>query len=148
MVDIGAVDIGSACYVARYCDKKQDRDQYQKLVLQEQNIQAEFSCMSRRPGIGADVLEKVIENVKNGIYTLSANGNDFSIPIYYSKKVKEVLKDTSYLSDYEARCDLLIKNNINKDLLLSDLIGDDKVQVYLLEEDKFKKSLRKQRLDL
>ena len=83
-VDIGAVDIGSACYVARYCDKKLDRDKKEKLFLKDNNIVAEFSVMSRRPGIGADALDKVIENVKNGIYTLSANGNDFVIPIYYS----------------------------------------------------------------
>ena len=117
MVDIGAVDIGSACYVARYCDKKQDRDKQQKLLLKQQNIVAEFSCMSRRPGIGSDALDKVIENVKNGIYTLSDRGNDFSIPIYYSKKVKEILKDTIYLEDYENRCDLLIKNNKSRLIL-------------------------------
>ena len=145
LVDIGAVDVGSACYVARYCDKKQDRDQQQKLVLKQQNIVAEFSCMSRRPGIGADALDKVIDNVKNGIYTLSTNGNEFSIPIYYSKKIKEILKDTEYLEDYEKRSELLIANNMNNDLLLSDIIGPDKLQVYLLEDDKFKKSCKKVR---
>jgi len=146
LVDIGAVDIGSACYVARYCDKKQDRDQQQKLFLKDHNIVSEFSCMSRRPGIGADALDKIIENVKNGVYSLQANGSNFSIPIYYSKKVKDILKDTKYLEDYESRCNQLIGININKDFILKDLIGERELQTYLYENDLYKKSLKKERV--
>ena len=148
LVDIGAVDIGSACYVARYCDKKQDRDYQQKLLLKENNIVAEFSVMSRRPGIGSDALDKIIENVKNGIYKVSTNGTDFSIPIYYSKKVKEVLKDTPYLEQYEHVNDLLIRNRIANDISASDLLGDRDYQVFLLEEDRYKKHLKKQRVQV
>ena len=61
-VEVGAVDIGSACYVARYCDKKLDRPDAQKVVLSSYGIVPEFSVMSRRPGIASDYLDKVIEN--------------------------------------------------------------------------------------
>jgi len=140
-VVIGAVDVGSACYVARYCDKKQNRskDEKRKISLL---CCPEFSVMSRRPGIGAYYMEKLENNIKNGIFSLSVNGNDFSIPIYYSKKIKEKLKDTPYLKAYEDRCDFLIRNKMSKDLILSDVLCTD-IQSYYLAEDAYKKSCKK-----
>ena len=142
-VVIGAVDVGSACYVARYVDKKQNRSKDEKRLLDE-FLCPEFSVMSRRPGIGADYMEKLVNDVKNGIYSLFTNGNSFSIPIYYSKKLKEVLKDTPYLHDYENRNELLIKNKFAKDLLLSDVLSTD-LQNYYISEDIFRKSCKKVR---
>ena len=104
--------------------------------------------MSRRPGIGSDALDSILENFKNGIFSLNVKGNDFSIPIYYSKKIKEILQDTSYLDDYEKRSQMLINNNINKDLILSDLLCEHQVQAYLIENDYYIKSIKKSRLDL
>ena len=83
-VVVGAVDVGSACYVARYCDKKLNRPKEEKMKIAE-IICPEFSVMSRRPGIAASYMEKLENDFKNGIYTLFASGNEFSIPIYYSK---------------------------------------------------------------
>lgn len=142
-ISIGFVDIGSACYVARYVDKKQDRSKQEKEKILEMGVVPEFSNMSRRPGIGADYLEKIKSNIENGIYTISAAGNDFSIPIYYNKKVKDLL-DPETLERYEKRNEFLIKNRLNNDLLLSDLLCTD-LQSYYLAEDLFKKSCKKQR---
>ena len=144
-VVIGSLDIGSACYVARYCDKKLNRSKSEKEIFNNFDIIPEFSVMSRHPGIGADFLNKCIENVKNGVYRLSTHSNDFSIPIYYSKKIKEALADTVYLQDYETVNNNLIKNKINRDLLLSDILQTTDLQDYYLQEDKFKKSCKKLR---
>lgn len=144
-VSVGCVDIGSACYIARYCDKKLSRPNSEKVVLSSFGVQPEFSVMSRRPGIASDYLDKIIDNVKNGIYLLSCKGQDFSIPIYYSKKVKELLAGTDYLKIYEDRNDLLIKNKINNDLLLSDILSSCDLQDYYFAEDIFRKSCKKVR---
>ena len=142
-VVIGAVDVGSACYVARYVDKKQNRSKYEKILLSD-FVEPEFSVMSRRPGIGSFYMEKLVNDVKNGVYSLFASGNSFSIPIYYSKKLKEVLKDTPYLKAYEDRNELLIKNKFAKDLILSDVLSTD-LQDYYIKEDLFRKSCKKVR---
>ena len=57
-VIIGAVDIGSACYVARYCDKKLNRTKDEKIILSN-FLEPEFNVMSRRPGIGAFYMDKL-----------------------------------------------------------------------------------------
>lgn len=143
-VVVGALDIGSACYVARYCDKKQQRSDAEKFIISSYEIQPEFSVMSRRPGIGSYYLDKIEDNIKNGVYTLSCRGNDFSIPIYYSKKLKEIM-DPNDLVYYEMRNNMLIKNNFNRDLLLSDILSTGSLQSYLLAEDAYKKSCKKVR---
>ena len=78
-ISIGFVDIGSACYVARYVDKKQDRSKQEKEKILEMGVVPEFSNMSRRPGIGADYLEKIKSNIENGIYIISASGVNNSL---------------------------------------------------------------------
>lgn len=143
LVDIGAVDVGSAAYVARYCDKKLNRTKEEKRMLLEVCC-PEFSVMSRRPGIGADYLDSIIDKVKNGIYSVDVRGQSFSIPLYYSKKVKDILADTKYLKDYEARNDLLIRSKIGNDIILSDLLATD-LQHYYVLEDAYKKSCKKVR---
>lgn len=99
--------------------------------------------MSRRPGIGAAALNIIIKNVENGIYTLSTNGNDFSIPIYYSKKIKDIL-DPNILQAMEDRNNKLIKIKFAKDLNASDILSTD-LQDFYLSEDSYKKSLKKSR---
>lgn len=142
-VIIGAVDVGSACYVARYCDKKQYRSKDEKQKILEFCC-PEFSVMSRRPGIGAYFLDHITDNIKNGVYSLFSNGNDFSIPIYYSKKIKDILKDTPYLKAYEDRNDLLIRSKFSKDLILSDILSTS-LQDYYISEDIYRKSCKKVR---
>lgn len=143
-VVVGALDIGSACYVARYCDKKLTRPDSEKVVLSSYGVQPEFSVMSRRPGIGSYYIDKVLNNINNGIYSLSSKGNVFSIPIYYSKKIKDLL-DPKVLEDYESRNNLLIKNKINRDLLLSDILQTDNLQDYYLAEDLHRRSCKRVR---
>ena len=142
-VVIGSVDVGSACYVARYCDKKQNRSKEEKRKMVEFCC-PEFSVMSRRPGIGSFYIDKLVNDIKNGIYSLYASGNSFSIPIYYSKKIKEILADSPVLKEYEDRNELLMKNKFSKDLILSDILSTD-LQDYYLKEDLYKKSLKKDR---
>ena len=142
-VSIGFVDVGSACYVARYVDKKLNRSKEEKEFLSNIDIVSEFSNCSRRPGIGADFLDKVVSNIKNEIYSCSIRGNDFSLPLYYSKKVKDLL-DPETLNKYEARNDYLMKIKFNNDLLLSDVLSTD-LQSYYILEDNFRKSCKKVR---
>ena len=143
IVDIEMIHIGNACYISRYCDKKLNRVQEEKDALLKSGIVPEFSNMSRRPGIGAAALDIIKSNIEHGIYSLSTNGNDFSIPIYYSKKIKDIL-DPNILKDMEDRNNLLVKIKFANDLTLSDILSTD-LQDYYLSEDIYKKSLKKSR---
>lgn len=87
---IGNVSVGSACYVARYCDKKQFMTKKDKEYLINIGWVPEFSCMSRRPGIGANALQYVFDEFLNGSFHLIKNNNRFSIPKYYLDKIKEL----------------------------------------------------------
>ena len=66
-VDIGSVDVGSACYVARYCEKKRRLNKSEKEELKKKNIIPEFSSMSRRPGIGANAFDFMLADFENGV---------------------------------------------------------------------------------
>ncbi|QCS36208.1 replication initiator protein [Capybara microvirus Cap1_SP_162] len=85
MITIGRVTWESACYVARYCTKKitgKDAEWYYKA----QGIIPPFTQMSRRPGIGANYLEKN----KDAIYTTD------SIPIANKKTASLVSPPKSF----------------------------------------------------
>lgn len=137
-VVIGSVDIGSASYVARYCDKKRLLTKTQRQELEKKGIVPEFSVMSRRPGIGANYLDVIENNIKNGVYTIPIKENNFSLPLYYSKKIKESLVGSSYLVDYEKN--KLINQNIkiHNDLLESDIVEDLEIVRYNEDKDKLK----------
>lgn len=115
-VVIGQVDVGSACYVARYCDKKKMLTKKEKEMLKEKGIVPEFSIMSRRPGIGSYFLDQVIDNVVSDCYNINIKGNTFNIPLYYSKKMKELLPPEA-LEKYESRSRQASYNKIFRDLL-------------------------------
>lgn len=115
-VVIGQVDVGSACYVARYCDKKKRLTAKEKKELSDKGIVPEFSIMSRRPGIGADFLDTVVDNVVSQVYNINVKGNTFGIPLYYSKKMKELLPPEA-LELYESRSKQSVFNHLCKDLL-------------------------------
>lgn len=142
---IGSVDVGSASYVARYCDKKRMLSKSQKEELIKKGIVPEFSVMSRRPGIGANYLERVLENVNNGIYTIAYKDNNFSLPKYYSDKVKELVGE-DVLFKYQENKMLSQYIKINNDLVLSDRVGS--VQQYNDVVNKEKLDCKKKRLDL
>lgn len=118
-VVIGSVDVASACYVARYCDKKKLLTKEEKDKLKDKGIVPEFNVMSRRPGIGADYLNKVIDNVVSGCYNVNMKGNTFGIPLYYSKKMKELLPP-EVLHEYESRSKQSVLNHLCSDLLSHD----------------------------
>lgn len=98
---IGSVDIGSACYVARYCDKKKRLNKTQKKELLERGFIPEFSVMSRRPGIGSNYLFNAIDRFERGLYQDYINGKSYSMPLYFNKKIKEILEGTEALKIYE-----------------------------------------------
>lgn len=123
-VDIGSVDIGSACYVARYCDKKRRLTTSERVELIEKGIVPEFSAMSRRPGIGADNLEEFLEDFKNGVYKHFIHGKSYSLPLYYNKKIKEILKGTEVLAQYEEQARKNSAAKMFQQLELSDYVGD------------------------
>ena len=144
-VVVGTVDVGSASYVARYCDKKRMLSKQEKERLIEKGIVPEFSVMSRRPGIGANYLDVIENNIKNGVYTIPIKENNYSIPLYYSKKIKELLPD-DVLVRYEQVKTLNQNIKIHNDLLESDIVED--LEVVRYNEDKDKLQKKKKRLDL
>lgn len=121
-VDIGSVDIGSACYVARYCDKKRRLTTSEKQELVEKGIVPEFSAMSRMPGIGACYTSEALDNFINGKYYDVQKGQTFKLPLYYTKKFKEILKDTPELARYEEHAKNSASIVIANQLELSDFI--------------------------
>ena len=122
-ITIEGVSIGSAAYVARYCDKKKRLNKLEKQELINKGIVPEFSRMSNRPGIGAWFLDDVVDRVSKGLYESYVNGKSYSYPLYYNKKMKEILKDTDILSEFEDNAKLKSEVKINRNLLLSDSVG-------------------------
>lgn len=122
-ITIEGVSIGSAAYVARYCDKKKRLNKTQKEELKVKGIVPEFSRMSNRPGIGANYLDECIDRFKDGKFEDYINGKSYSYPMYYNKKIKELLKDTDYLEKYEEAASIKSAVKINKNLSLSDSVG-------------------------
>lgn len=123
-IDIAGVDIGSACYVARYCDKKRRLTKNEKEDLVSKGVVPEFSAMSRRPGIGADFLNVFLEDFKNGVYKHYIKGKSFSLPLYYNKKIKDLLKGTKELELYEEKARLNMSVKLTRQLELADFVGD------------------------
>lgn len=141
-VTIEGVSIGSAAYVARYCDKKRRLNKTQKEELLKKGIVPEFSRMSNRPGIGANYLDECIDRFKDGKYEAYVNGKSYSYPMYYNKKIKEILKDTPELAAYEEEAKVKSSVKISKNLLLSDNVGSiEKYNERLDEEFKSRRKL-------
>lgn len=122
-IDIAGVDIGSACYVARYCDKKRRLTTSEKQELIKKGIVPEFSAMSRRPGIGADFMDEALEDFKRGILKHYIKGKSFSLPLYYNKKIKQIMEGTKELELYEEYARKQMYSKISSQLELSDIVG-------------------------
>lgn len=123
-VTIETLDIGSACYVARYCDKKKRLTPAQKQDLVNRGIVPEFSRMSNRPGIGANYLETAVDRFKDGIYKDYINGKSYSYPLYYNKKIKSLMADTPELLAYEENARVKSSIKMAQQMQLSDFVGD------------------------
>lgn len=121
-IDIGSVDIGSACYVARYCDKKKRLTTSQRRDLESKGIVPEFSAMSRRPGIGASYYDEAFDRFINGKYYDIQKGKQFKLPLYYTKRIKESLKGTKELERYENQAKQTSSIIVAHQLELSDFI--------------------------
>lgn len=78
---IGNVDWHSACYVARYCTKK---NQNGKTVTDGRL--PEFVTMSRRPGLGAGYFEKFKDELLNHD-TIIVNGVPAALPRFYDNRL-------------------------------------------------------------
>lgn len=123
IVDIQEVSIGSACYVARYCDKKRNMTREDLDNLKLFNLIPEFSVMSRKPGIGANYFSQVVQNVLNGAYKITYKDNQFSIPKYYKNKLNDILNE-SELEDFKKYNSLVSDNLAYKYLQLPIDIND------------------------
>lgn len=124
-VVIARVDIGSACYVARYCDKKKLLTKKEKEDLYSKGIVPEFSVMSRRPGIGAGYYEKIVDNVKAGVYNMAFKDNYFGIPRFYTDKLKKDYDDSfPFMKDYLDIKKMAQVVKISKMLYDSDRVSD------------------------
>lgn len=123
-ITIEGVDVGSACYVARYCDKKKRLNKSQKEDLRNKGIVPEFSRMSNRPGIGAAYMDKAEELFVEGIFNDYINGKSYSFPLYFTKKLKKMYADTPELFKYEDEAKKNQYAKIARNLELSDGVGD------------------------
>lgn len=84
-VHVGFVDIGSSMYVAGYGLKKV-MGKGAAAYYDEHDLQAPFSLMSRRPGIGFDYLERYGEELIQ-FGKCQVEGNSFPLPKYYREKL-------------------------------------------------------------
>lgn len=148
-VVVSEVDVSTACYVARYCDKKKLLTKEQKEYLKAKGVEPEYSVMSRRPGIGSCYTEKIVENVKNNILTLHIKDNSFSIPRYYTKKFEEVLPEDIFKDYTKKKLDRQMIKAYNN-VLTYELINKDKecsLQRFLFQQDLLKIKNKKKRLN-
>lgn len=137
-VYIGGVDVGSACYVARYCDKKKRLSKSQKLDLLNKGLVPEFAVMSRRPGIGSHYLSTALEKWNNNSFDFYIKGSKWSLPLYYSKKLKNLVpKDV--LNDYDIQARLKSDIVISRLLDTSDFV--DNLDFIKVDEVNTKRSL-------
>lgn len=143
-VDIQDVDIGSACYVARYCDKKKKNLTREDLDLMKKfNLEPEYARMSRRPGIGANYLNNVLLNVLNGCYKINYKDNNFTIPKYYSNKFEELLPPDVF-KDFKTYNDLVSSNFTYKNIQRSCIVDLEDEKYY--NNDVVSKSRKKRGL--
>lgn len=103
---IGKLNFETAAYTARYVTKKisgpSAREHYK---LRE----AEFSLMSRRPGIGTHWLQQNISDIEKGFCW--SNGGLHKTPKFYSKKLNQKIQNKlSYKAKKEATSRLQQKN--------------------------------------
>lgn len=129
-IEIGSVSVQSACYVARYCDKKKKNLTREDLDLMKKfNLEPEFSCMSRRPGIGANYIVNLIDNVKNGVYKIQYKNNNFSIPKFYTKKFEELLSEEEFKT-FKSYNDMISNDFTYRNIMLSNLIDIEQEKYY------------------
>ncbi len=144
-VVIGEVTTGSACYVARYCDKKRLLTSQEKKDLKEKGIVPEFSVMSRMPGIGSQFYDDLKKKIDLGLnYVQLPRGQRNGIPLYYVKKFKANENEDWVQSFNEDR-------NKSSDIVLSSKLF--KIEQAGINLDTFNNSLSKnikskKRLDL
>lgn len=60
---IGSVTAGSCAYVAKYLSKRYDEDWRKR--LESQGVTPEFSLMSRKPGLGFNFVERIVDAISN-----------------------------------------------------------------------------------
>lgn len=135
-ITIEGVDVGSACYVARYCDKKKRLNKSQKEELKKKGIVPEFARMSNRPGIGAAYLDQAEELFLEGIFNDYIKGKSYSFPLYFTKKLKKMYADTPELLNYEDEALKKQYAKIAQNLELSDAVGD--LSQYYVNQDIYK----------
>lgn len=124
-VVVGRVTLESACYVARYCDKKKRLNKLEKEHLEAKGIVPEFNAMSRRPGIAATYYDKFKNNFINEVYQLQHRDNKFSIPKYFLDKIKkEFEEEQDLMIKYNQRKDLIQDVKIRENILLYNNVGD------------------------
>lgn len=129
-IQIGFVDVGSACYVARYCDKKKKNLSREDLDLMKKfNLEPEFSRMSRRPGIGSNYIENLINNVKNGCFKIQFKNNNFSIPKFYTKKFEDLLTEEEFKT-FKSYNDLISNDFTYRNIMLSNIVDIEQEKYY------------------
>lgn len=94
---IGDVSFASAAYVARYCTKKMTGDGAEEHYA---GRKPEFTCMSRRPGIGMPWLEKYHPEAYRHDSAVK-DGREVRLPAYYDSKYEDI--DAERLAELKLR---------------------------------------------
>ena len=63
-------------------------------------------------------LDKIIDNINNGVYKIQYKDNNFSIPKYYSKKFEELL-DPDILEQMKKYNNMIADNFTYKNIMIS-----------------------------
>lgn len=131
-VIVGAVDVASACYVARYCDSKLYTNESIEALV-DAGYQAPFNLMSRRPGIGAYHYDFIKNKILNNDFNIYLKGQKFSLPFYYLKKMKD--KDPFLYNKYMSNFNDFnyLQTYVNSGTLMNQSVSD------ILFYDEFKK---------
>lgn len=141
-ITIEAVDLGSACYVARYCDKKQLLSKIEKKRLLDAGIEPEFMRCSLRPGIGAGFVDVAVDKLINDVYNFTIKGKSLPIGKYLLNKAKDKLT-AEQLEAYEKRNDRLNSNNFATEEKLAKIVGS--IYTYNCTVEAEKKKNKKKR---
>lgn len=94
---VGQVTFDSACYVARYVNKKLTGDCAEEHY---QGRQPEFALMSRRPGVGHDFVEKYMSDIYPRDEVVLKDGLKLRPPSYYDNIYDKV---TGHLDEIKVR---------------------------------------------
>lgn len=133
---IGAVTFQSAAYVARYIMKKitgkEAKNHYERFDSETGEVyylQPEYTCMSRRPGIGKDWIKKYDKDTYKDDFVI-INGKKLRPPRYYDNYYVEINPQHMEQIKIERELDALkyVDNNTKDRLRVREIVLKSKLK--------------------